>query len=420
MKPASNDARIDRRRGLISEDLMQFRWLDDIALAPDGSRIAYTVRHPQAETNGYTTHVYLRDLATGSVQRLSSGASTAFALAWSRDSQQLAYSYSEGGANSVRVWSESGTRSYPIDGEAFTGTDWSPDGRRLVGVRWTAIRSVDDRSSAPGIPPPTIKVVRRLRYKQDGSGWVHDRFTQIWTLELDTGDLVQLTHSECDYATPKWSQAGDKLAFVGTSREQNIPLGYGQIFILDYPGGTPRLLLPDWQGSALSPVWGEDDRSIAFAGHNLPPPVNRRNFWQPHIADVAAGTARKLGADLDEEVGNYAVADQRKGLANITMKWAPGDAYIYFLLTEQGATNLFRITPAGEYERIVGGSSVTFEYSPAVGGTVAYGQANPANPGELYLWHNGAVAAALRFQPVAARPLPLAAGRVLVQRTRQR
>ncbi|MBK9747643.1 MAG: S9 family peptidase [Chloroflexi bacterium] len=399
MKPASNDARIGRRRGLISEDLMQFRWLDDIALAPDGSRIAYTVRHPQAETNGYTTHVYLRDLATGSVQRLSSGASTAFALAWSRDSQQLAYSYSEGGANSVRVWSESGTRSYPIDGEAFTGTDWSPDGRRLVGVRWTAIRSVDDRSSAPGIPPPTIKVVRRLRYKQDGSGWVHDRFTQIWTLELDTGDLVQLTHSECDYATPKWSQAGDKLAFVGTSREQNIPLGYGQIFILDYPGGTPRLLLPDWQGSALSPVWGEDDRSIAFAGHNLPPPVNRRNFWQPHIADVAAGTARKLGADLDEEVGNYAVADQRKGLANITMKWAPGDAYIYFLLTEQGATNLFRITPAGEYERIVGGNSVTFEYSPAVGGTVAYGQANPANPGELYLWHNGATQQLSDFNP---------------------
>jgi len=103
--------------------------------------------------------------------------------------------------------------------------------------------------------------------------------------------------------------------------------------------------------------------------------------------------------EIDEEVGNYAVADQRKGLANITMKWAAGDEYVYFLLTEQGATNLYRITPDGAYERIVGGNSVTFEYSPAVGGKVAYGQANPANPGELYLWQNGAPQPLSDFNP---------------------
>ena len=72
-----------------------------------------------------------------------------------------------------------------------------------------------------------------------------------------------------------------------------------------------ELLLPDWQGTAFSPVWGADDKYIAFAGHNKVPPVNRRNFWQPHLADVAARKAWKLGADIDEEVGNYAVADQR-------------------------------------------------------------------------------------------------------------
>ena len=63
------------------------------------------------------------------------------------------------------------------------------------------------------------------------------------------------------------------------------------------------------------------------------------------------GAAIKLGADIDEEVGNYAVADQRVGLSNVTMKWAPGDPWIYFLMTEQGATNLFRINTDGDYER---------------------------------------------------------------------
>lgn len=378
------------RRGLIAEDLLRFRWLDEIALSPDATQIAYTIKAPHAATNGYVTHVYIHDIAAGATRALTSGESNASSLAWNRDGSRLAYSYRDAAGATVRVWSpDSAERSYPISEAALGSLDWSADGKRLAGVRWTPMTHPEDRGAMSGIPTPNIKVVRRLRYKLDGIGWVHDRFSQIWVLELDTGNLVQVTHSECDYGSPKWSQHGATLAFVGTSREQNIPLGYGQIFVCDFPEGSPRLLLPGWQGSAISPVWGDDDRAIAFAGHNLPPPVNRRNFWQPHLANVAAGTAIKLGADIDEEVGNYAIADQRKGLSNVTVKWATGDSWIHFLMTEKGATNLYRINTAGHYERLVGGDSVTFEYSPAVGEVVAFGQADPSNPGDLYLWRGG-------------------------------
>lgn len=381
----------DTRRGLIPEDLMKFRWVDEIAMSPDGKIVAYTIKKPDAKSNGYITHLYIRELNADEPERITSGDGSASAIAWSRDSSQIAYSFSDAGGNSVRVWSlESRTEQvYPVEGYGLGSLDWSPDGSRLVGVRWTHQRHPEDRGHPEHLPAPTIKVVRRLRYKQDGVGWVHDRFMQVWVLELKTGDLLQITTSECDYSMPKWSNSGKQLAFVGMAREQNIPLGYGQILICDFPGGEIRPLLPDWQGTAVSPAWGENDRYIAFAGHNYPPPVNRRNFWQPHLADVAAGTAVKLGADIDDEVGNYAVADQRKSLSNVTVKWAPGDKWIYFLLTEQGATNLYRINTAGEYTKLVGGDSVTFEYSPAAGDIAAYGQANPLNPGELFVWQNG-------------------------------
>jgi len=380
----------DRRRGLIPEDLLKFRWLDEIALAPNGQMVAYTIKCPRVETNGYITHLYIHNLRESSTRRITSGDSQASSIAWSRDSERLAYSYHDADGNSIRIWSIAGTEAvYPIDGYPLSSLDWSADGGKLAGVRWTPMRHPEDRGPVPGIPAPTIRVVRRLRYKQDGAGWVHDRFTQIWVLELDTGSLVQVTNSECDYASPQWSNNGATLAFVGTSREQNIPLGYGQIFVCEFPTGSPRLLLPDWQGSAISPAWGADDRYIAFAGHNLPPPVNRRNFWQPYLADVTTGTAVKLGESIDDEVGNYAIADQRKGLSNVTVKWAAGDSWVYFLLTEQGATNLYRINTAGQYEKLISGNSVTFEYSPAKGDVVAYGQANPTNPGELYVWADG-------------------------------
>ena len=384
-------AAVKRRRGLIPEDLLNFRWLDEIVIAPSGQQIAYSVRRPHAPGNGYVAHLYIYDLRLDSSRRVTDGEPQVSALAWSRDSSQIAYSHSEGDSNSVRIHSveDDFEAVFDLDGAAMSELDWSADGDMLVGVRWTEMRAAEDRGHAPGVPAPSVKVVRRLRYKQDGVGWVNDKFKQIWLLDLDTADLSQVTHSECDYSSPKWSNSGKRIAFVGMAREQNTPLGYGQILTCDLSHGSPSLLLPDWQGTAFSPVWGADDRYIAFAGHNLAPPVNRRNFWQPHLADVEAGTAIKLGADIDEEVGNYGVADQRASLTNVTMKWAPGEDWIYFLMTEQGAANLYRIDAAGEYERLVSGDCMTFEYSPSADGIVAYGQSDPGNPGDLYVWDNG-------------------------------
>ena len=383
---------VDTRRGLIPADLPNFRWVDEIALAPTANWLAYTVKQVDVPNNNYQIHLYLRALASGEVQRLTNDTGQASSLAWSADGERLAYSWRSDDDNCVKVWSvSSGDEvSYATLGNGLSELTWSPDGKRLAGVRWT-VQNRNESGSLAGVPAPNIKVVRRLRYKQDGTGWVHDRFLQLWLLDLEAGDLHQLTTSECDYMSPSWSQRGDRLAFVGMAREQNSELGQGQIFIYDVMQRSIRRLLPDWQGACRSPVWGDDDRAIAFAGHTHPSPTNRRVFMQPYLADVAAETAVKIVADLDEEVGNYAVADQRKGLTNITVKWAHGDPWIYYLLTEQGATNLYRLNTRGETEQLAAGDRVTFEYSPAKGDVVAYGQADPSSPGDIYLWRAGQV-----------------------------
>ncbi len=382
--------RSQTQRGLIPEDLMKFQWVEDIALDPRGQRVAYTVKRPDAVSNGYTVHAYVHDVSGGEARRLTTGRGRASSLAWSKDGARLAYVWNGDAGGEVRVWeAASGVeQAYPVQGESVWGLDWSPDGRRLVGVRWTRVRPAEEAAPRPGIPAPTVKVIRRLRYKQDGAGWVHDRFTQIWTLELTTGEWVQVTDSEIDTSEPVWSGRGDRLAFVGLAREQNTELGQGQLFVCDYPAGAPRRLLTTWPGPCRSPQWGDDDRVIAFAGHDAPPPVNRRLFMQPCLADVEAGTARIL-VHTDQEVGNYAVSDSRKGLSNITVKWPTGSGWIYYLLTEQGATHLYRVNTQGETQCVVGGPCVVFEYSPAQDDRVAYGQADPLNPGEVYLGQGG-------------------------------
>ena len=43
------------QRGLIAEDLLKFSWADEITLSPNGQTVAYTVKQPHSDSNGYMT-----------------------------------------------------------------------------------------------------------------------------------------------------------------------------------------------------------------------------------------------------------------------------------------------------------------------------------------------------------------------------
>ncbi len=207
------------QRGLIAEDLLKFSWADEITLSPNGQTVAYTVKQPHSDTNGYISRVYLRSVNSSEGKCLTPEVGVASAIAWSKDGSRLAYSWRSVEADvvgsAVHIYSVETEEEeiFEVDGEPLSSLDWSAGGERLVGVRWTPVANPDDRGPRDGVPKPAIKVVRRLRYKQDGVGWVHDRFLQIWVLELNSSALRQITHSECDYAEPKWSNKGERPRF---------------------------------------------------------------------------------------------------------------------------------------------------------------------------------------------------------------
>ncbi len=382
-----------RRRGLLPVDLLNFHWLQEIALAPKGEYVAYTVKHPVGVGNDYNCHLYIHDLKRGTVQNLTPVAGYASSLAWDRIGSRLVYSWKIAEFTELHVWNAADqTRTiYPVSGSPFSEFDWSPDGRRLAAVQWTPWPHPAEYRPAPGIPAPSVKVIRRLRYKQDGVGWVHNRYRQIWILDLEFEDQNQLTNTEQDHGEPRWSWNGQWLAFTAVTREQEKPTGYGQILLYDFEAGAARPMIPGWQGAALSPQWRRDDRAIAFTGHQGPPPVNRRRFFHVWLYDLHTQTATDLTKDEDQTVGNYAVADQRAGLTTVTVDWPGGEGPVNFLLTETGSTHHCHVTPGEEVNRITTGEQVTFAFSAATNGAVAYGSADPGNPGDLFLWHEGDV-----------------------------
>ena len=115
------------------------------------------------------------------------------------------------------------------------------------------------------------------------------RTTQIWLLELASGQTRQLTWSDASTA-PIFSPDGRSLAFVSTRD------GDANLYLLSLDGGEAKPLTHISTGVS-DPVWSPDGKRIAFASDVYPEcsddACNRRNAetWQKgalkaHLADA--------------------------------------------------------------------------------------------------------------------------------------
>lgn len=102
--------------------------------------------------------------------------------------------------------------------------------------------------------------------------------SQIWQLDLQSGDLVALTAGEHRDGNPRWSPDGRWLAFTSNRRE-NDERKANRIWIMPAGGGEPRPLTP--ADSAVEGFdWSPDSRQVAYVA-----PVH-----DPEAAAEAEGT----------------------------------------------------------------------------------------------------------------------------------
>ena len=393
-------------RGLVPNDLVYFRWLDEMTLSPDGKYVAYTVRRVDDSRSGYAVDVLIQPLDIETApRRVTSGKGNAGALTWNVDGTKLAFVQSEQGVTTVRViamatGSENGDGSYVVDGPAPSALDWSPDGRTLACIRWTQVtRGNEPVYGDPWPVAPQMHVITRGVYKLNGVGFIENKYKHVWLLDLATSQWQQITDGEWDHGQPCWSPTGDRLVFVRTERELNSAIGAGELVIWQAADGSTTTPLYDWPGIAQCPVWSPDEQALIFTANTGPVMQNWRTYSSVYRYDFASGDVTDLLPDVNEAVGNYAVADQRKGLSNITVRWAKGTERIYFLLTLKGAVHLYSMAADGsDRQKVVGDKNVIFDFAPTAT-QVVYGQADTLNPGDLYILENGSTRRLTNLNP---------------------
>jgi len=82
-------------------------------------------------------------------------------------------------------------------------------------------------------------------------------FTNIFMLDIDSGESRQFTHGDHVDSQPVWSHDGEQLAFVSTREKKT------GIYLMPVSGGAEKQLL-EIEGNISSLQWSPDDRSLVF------------------------------------------------------------------------------------------------------------------------------------------------------------
>lgn len=198
-------------------------------VSPDGSMIAFQLRR------GTDYEVYVMDLDGGQRENVSMHPDFDVNPAWSPDGARLAFMSTRGfelggiGPFPGHIYARAlGSDSLeqvarqPLT-SSFGPSDWSPDGGTILIAR-------DD-----------------------------DEGTNVYALDIATGNEVRLTSGEGAKYSATYSHSGDRIAFHAEAD------GVSQIVVLDLLTREVRVVT-DGPGLRYSPQWSPDDSWLMFSG----------------------------------------------------------------------------------------------------------------------------------------------------------
>jgi dipeptidyl aminopeptidase/acylaminoacyl peptidase len=192
------------------EPRLAYPVITDLALSPDGRRVAYAVREPLLtdEKSEFITHLYLASRDDGEPLQLTYGDSSDSQPVWSPDGRYVAFLSKRGGKNNVYVMRPDGGEAWALtryDKTDVEGLRWSPDGGRI------AFRMAE---------PPDEERQKRDKARDDAKQFGVDfDFTHLYSVPFTVGpraqsEATQLTRGRFQVVDFDWSPDGTLLAFT--------------------------------------------------------------------------------------------------------------------------------------------------------------------------------------------------------------
>jgi acylaminoacyl-peptidase len=365
-------------------DVFELEHAADPRIAPDGTHVVYERRSFDVMSDRSRSRLWRVGLDGDGHQPVTPAGTDARAPRWSPDGSRLAYLALAGGESQIFVrWMEGGQATAITHVlESPSAPSWSPDGRWIA---FTMLVREEPEPFAKLPPKPEgaewaapAKVVRKLRYRADGAGYLPDGHRHVFVVPAEGGTPRQLTDGPYDHDGPlSWTPDGRRILCSANraERAEYDPVD-SEVWAIDVE--TAELhALTGRDGPDRHPVVSPDGERIAFVGFD-----DRLQGYQVtrlYVMDADGANRRELLPDLDRDVESP--------------QWRPNGAGLYFQYDDRGVTKLAYVTLDGELQTVaedVGGTSLgrpytsgSFDVGP--GHRLVYTHTDPLRPADVAL-----------------------------------
>ena len=332
-------------RRFTSSDLLGMKWVSDPQISPDGKSVLFTVKSVVEEdkVKKYKTSIHIaRD---GRVAQFTSGPKNDTSPRWSPRGDRVVF---------LSERSKDRTQMFLISmagGEAVQLTtrkdgvgepQWSPDGKMIAfaGLEPAAdAKDCDEDKEAAKEEKSGVRVITNIRYKMNGRGFLPDRRSQIFVLDVESKVLTQVTKGEYDCREPEWSPDGKLLAFTSARFEGHEFTSVRDIYVVPSEGGEMRKVT-NTDTTLGGPSWSPDGKWIAFFGHD-------NQYKGSTVAGVCVvsaegGPVKFLTKQSELAVGQSAGGDM-SGSPGTRPTWSADSAVLFFSALDFGKTHIYKV-----------------------------------------------------------------------------
>jgi dipeptidyl aminopeptidase/acylaminoacyl peptidase len=316
-------------------------------ISPDGKHLCFEVTRFDVTENKSNADLYVLDLATREMRRLTTSPKSDTNPRWSPDGKRIGFLSARDGDSQVHA--------IPVDGgepqklTAVTGGvsnfAWSPNGTH---VSFTSSVKVDKNTKDiyPDLPKVDARLYDDLLYRHWDT-WADGTYSHLFVQPLG-GEAVDLMKDE-RFDTPlvptggveeiAWSHDGKELCYTAKKGENQARTTDADLYVVAVDGGAARCLTDGMDGNDRYPLYSPDGKWIAF--QSMQRPGFEADRVRLMLFERATGAITELSRDFE-----HWVAD---------MCWAPDSSSMYFCSVVRGAEQIFRIDLAGKWEALTAG-----------------------------------------------------------------
>jgi dipeptidyl aminopeptidase/acylaminoacyl peptidase len=362
---------------LVIADYLDWEQVQSPVFSPDGRQIAFTRRWIDRLNDRWESSLWIME-ADGTRQRVMLEGSSP---RWSPDGTRVAF-LAPGEPSGTQIF----VKWMDVDGPATQVTrltespsdvTWLPDGKSILfrmnvparAAGWqveSQVSALRPRSGATWTTAP--RVVEKLDYRQDGTGFTSDAVSHLFLVPAEGGTARQITEGEYGVASISLTPDGRSVLFSSGPRVEEGEYEWRQsdIFSADLATGAVRQLTTR-SGPDGSPSVSPDGRLVAYTGYDF-----TDDTWvdsRLYLMNIDGSSSRLLTESLDRSPSG--------------LLWAKDGSGVYFLVQDQGAQNLYFVDLRGQVRQVTQGAQMLSVSEIREDGLAVGMLSDPRRPGDI-------------------------------------